>query len=58
MEGFSCRYHVHQLVYFQQTSDIYSAIAEEKRIKKWRRSRKLRLIESSNPLWVDLYDEI
>ena len=53
--GFTSKYHVHQLVYFEQTADIHSAIAREKQLKKWNRSWKLTLIEKQNPDWQDLY---
>jgi putative endonuclease len=53
-EGFTRKYDAHRLVYFEQHSDIEAAIAREKRLKKWNRSRKIRLIEESNPNWDDL----
>ena len=53
--GFTSRYHVHRLVYFECCTDVSSAIAREKHLKKWRRQWKLRLIEKSNPEWDDLY---
>jgi len=55
VEGFTKEYDVNQLVYYEQTSDIKSAISREKRIKKWNRSWKIELIESTNPRWHDLY---
>jgi putative endonuclease len=57
-EGFTSKYHVHNLVYFRQVRDISTAIAEEKRIKRLRRYEKLRLIENFNPDWLDLFDQI
>jgi putative endonuclease len=57
-EGFSKRYGVHLLVYFELHSDMLSAIAHEKQIKKWNRVWKIRLIEAMNPEWRDLWDEI
>ncbi|HRE12501.1 MAG TPA: GIY-YIG nuclease family protein, partial [Ignavibacteria bacterium] len=48
------RYNVNRLVFFEETGDIFSAIEREKEIKGWRRSKKLRLIESTNPTWKDL----
>ena len=54
IDGFTKRYNVHKLVYFDSTSDIYSAIAYEKKIKGWKRERKIRLIEEKNPQWEDL----
>ncbi|MFH1687225.1 MAG: GIY-YIG nuclease family protein [bacterium] len=56
--GFSDRYRVHRLVYYEMHADIREAIIREKRIKKWNRLWKVRLIESVNPDWRDLYPEI
>ena len=56
IEGFTKKYSVHRLVYFEETSDIESAILREKRLKKWNRKWKLELIEKENPNWEDLYD--
>ena len=55
VEGFTKKYGVHQLVYFEQTNDINSAINREKQIKKWRRQWKIELIEEKNPDWKDLF---
>jgi putative endonuclease len=52
--GFSSRYGIDRLVYFETTPDVRSAIAREKQIKGWVRRRKLALIESLNPEWKDL----
>ncbi len=57
-DGFTKRYHIHKLVYFEATEDVYSAIQREKRMKKWRRQWKINTIERSNPQWNDLYDEL
>lgn len=57
-DGFAKKYQVHQLVYYEQYSDIYLAITREKQLKKWRRKWKLQLIESINPKWCDLYQDI
>ena len=54
VEGFSKKYNLTKLVYFEQTTDINSAIVREKEIKKWRREKKNKLIESLNPNWDDL----
>ena len=54
LRGFSSRYNVNRLVFFEETGDVFSAIEREKEIKGWRRSKKLRLIESTNPTWKDL----
>lgn len=53
-EGFTSRYGVSRLVWFEQHSDIHEAILREKRIKKWNREWKVRLIEKGNPEWRDL----
>jgi putative endonuclease len=58
LRGFSQQYGVDRLVWFETYDDPVNAIAREKDIKKWRRAWKLRLIEQSNPQWVDLYDQI
>ena len=57
-DGFTKKYDVERLVYFEQFSDVESAIHREKRIKKWNRAWKIRLIEQANPNWDDLYPGI
>ncbi len=52
--GFTTKYNLTWLAYYEQTSDISSAIAREKQIKSWRRSKKVELIESMNLRWKDL----
>ena len=52
--GFASKYNVTWLAYYEQTSDVRTAIAREKQIKGWRRSKKIALIESPNPRWKDL----
>jgi len=52
--GFTKKYNVTKLVYYETTSDVHSALAREKQIKGWVRKKKLELIESMNPSWVDL----
>jgi putative endonuclease len=54
VEGFTSRYNLTRLVYYEQFVYPDAAIAREKEIKGWRRSKKIRLIESMNPLWRDL----
>ena len=54
-EGFTNRYRVHQLVYFELHEDMLAAITREKQIKKWNRAWKLRIIEQQNPNWDDLW---
>ena len=58
LSGFTKKYNVKILVYYEICNDAESAITREKRIKKWRRAWKLKLIEEKNPHWQDLYDEI
>lgn len=58
VEGFTKKYNIYKLIYFEQTEDINSAIAREKQLKRWRRSKKIALIEKENPEWKDLYDEL
>ncbi|HEV2111213.1 MAG TPA: GIY-YIG nuclease family protein [Gammaproteobacteria bacterium] len=57
-EGFTKKYDIHTLVWYEQHETMESAISREKTIKKWRRAWKLELIEESNPEWRDLYPEI
>jgi putative endonuclease len=52
--GFTAKYNIAKLVYYETTTDIHSAIAREKQIKGWLRVKKINLIESSNPKWLDL----
>jgi putative endonuclease len=54
VDGFTNDYRINRLVYYQDTSDVISAIAREKEIKGWRRSKKNELVESLNPRWRDL----
>ena len=58
VDGFTKKYGVHRLVYFEETSDVGEAILREKRIKKWKRQWKIDLIEKENPEWKDLYYDI
>ncbi len=53
-EGFTARYNCDQLVWFEHYQDVQKAIAREKELKGWRRSKKSALIESMNPTWTDL----
>ncbi len=57
VEGFTKRYRVHMLVYYESCEDIDSAIAREKQLKKWNRAWKIELIEKDNPEWTDLYPD-
>jgi len=54
ISGFTQRYRVKRLVYFEEFGEICEAIAREKQIKKWRRSHKVKLVEGRNPTWEDL----
>ena len=54
VKGFTQKYNVNKLVYFEQTNDIFSAIATEKEIKKWRREKKNALVVRENKAWRDL----
>ena len=56
--GFTKQYNIHFLVYFEEYNDIRDAITREKRLKKWERKWKLELIESMNPEWKDLTNEL
>ena len=56
--GFTKRYAVDRLVWFEIYDDPSTAIAREKELKKWRRAWKIRLIEEQNPQWIDLYSQI
>jgi len=57
IEGFSKRYGVHHLVYYEETTDVHSALLREKQLKKWNRAWKMRLIEENNPGWRDLAED-
>ena len=58
VEGFTKRYGVHQLVWFELHESMESAIRREKQLKEWKRAWKLHLIEGSNPDWQDLYQTL
>ena len=58
VEGFTKRYRVHMLVYYEFFEDMSGAIAREKQLKKWHRAWKIELIERMNPEWRDLYADI
>ncbi|QDP02787.1 GIY-YIG nuclease family protein [Thalassotalea sp. PS06] len=58
VEGFSKRYNLTKLVYFELFDDLENAITREKRMKDWHRQWKVNLIEKNNPDWRDLYPEI
>ncbi len=56
--GFTSKYGVHRLVYFEQHQDMQTAITREKQLKKWNRAWKIALIEQGNRSWRDLWDDI
>lgn len=58
VEGFTRKHNVDRLVYFEQFDDIENAIKREKRLKKWNRAWKIRLIEERNPNWADLFTSL
>jgi putative endonuclease len=58
VEGFTKRYNVNKLVYFESQPDLESAIKREKQLKNWHRQWKINLIEEKNKMWKDLYPEI
>ncbi|MFH1049812.1 MAG: GIY-YIG nuclease family protein [bacterium] len=57
-DGFTKKYQVYNLVYYEIFNDSYEAIVREKRIKTWKRQWKIELIEKNNPDWKDLYNEL
>ncbi|MEE4195034.1 MAG: GIY-YIG nuclease family protein [Anaerolineae bacterium] len=58
VEGFTKKYDVHRLIYYEEYGDVNEARDRERQLKGWRRSKKLNLIRKMNPKFVDLYDEI
>jgi len=58
VEGFTKKYNIDKLIYFEQTEDVISAIAREKQLKNWNRKKKIGLIEKMNPKWLDLSDNL
>jgi putative endonuclease len=54
LPGFTTKYNITRLVYFEETNDVQTALAREKQIKGWLRKRKIALIQSVNPKWKDL----
>jgi putative endonuclease len=58
VDGFTKKYKIDKLVYFEETDDINAAISREKQIKGWLRKKKIALIESTNPEWDDLSSEL
>ena len=58
VEGFTKRYHLHKLVYFEEYSQVEYALEREKQLKKWVRAKKNALVEKNNPHWDDLSDTL
>jgi len=58
VDGFTRKHGIHSLVYFEQCDDMVVAITREKQLKKWNRAWKIELIESANPEWRDLWEEL
>ena len=58
LQGFTSRYQLHRLVYFERLGSMEEAIVREKRMKTWKRQWKVELIEATNPEWLDLYPNI
>ena len=56
--GFTTKYEVKRLVWYEVHPSIVEAIAREKRLKRWRRAWKIQLIEAANPQWLDLYERL
>jgi putative endonuclease len=57
-DGFTKKYKVHNIVYYETTDDVESAIRREKQLKRWKRDWKIELIEKQNPEWRDLYSDL
>jgi putative endonuclease len=58
VDGFTKKYYIKRLVYYEETSDIRSALEREKQLKNWKRDWKITLIEKNNPDWKDLYASV
>ena len=58
VQGFTKKYRVHRLVWYELQESMHAAIVREKQLKKWNRAWKIRLIDESNPQWRDLYDAL
>ena len=58
VRGFTSKYNVNKLVYYEYTNDVWSALEREKQLKNWKRSWKIDLINDFNSEWRDLYDEL
>jgi putative endonuclease len=58
VDGFTKDYKVHNLVYYEATNEVESALTREKQLKKWKRAWKIELIEQNNSEWIDLYPNL
>ena len=58
VEGFTKKYNISKLVYYEIYADAYTAISREKQLKRWKRDKKNALINSKNPNWEDLYEKL
>jgi len=58
VEGFTKKYKIDKLIYFEQTENVMSALEREKQLKKWSRIKKINLINNANPDWEDLYNQL
>lgn len=56
--GFTSKYNINQLVYFEETPEVTSALKREKQLKKWNRLWGIKLIEDQNPSWKDMYENL
>ena len=56
-DGLTAQYKIERLVYFERFNDVHNAISREKQLKNWRREKKIALIKSKNPTWVDMSEE-
>ena len=57
IKGFTAKYKIHLLVYYEQTYDVHTAITREKQIKGWSRTKRILLIEENNPTWKDISED-
>jgi putative endonuclease len=57
VEGFTKKYRIDRLLYYEETSDVKAAISREKQIKSWSRQKKVELVEKANPTWEDLSED-
>ncbi|EKE18497.1 MAG: hypothetical protein ACD_9C00313G0005 [uncultured bacterium] len=58
VEGFTEKYNIDKLIYYEQTENVMSALEREKQLKKWSRQKKINLINTLNPNWEDLYNNL